>query len=334
MNELFGEIVLHINESRMITPQQDRFRFAMYREYSDFRGTHISGQTIYLAGNRVMLDFWKDIFRLSRKNTIVWEIADLPFRHHPVVNFVAGNFYKLFFLAIRPSVVVTAPKFLDSIPGRKSHFVAENIPTAEVARLLAQLPLTPFPSAGPVTIGFAGILRYFGPLKNLYRFATEHSGKVRIKLWGGPEERWYGFCRELGIPPEGNESISYHGPYSGETALMEIYREVDLVWAVYEAQSQNVRLALPNRLYEAILAGKFIAVARDTALAQVVEDNRIGFSLPTRNESYSEFAGALLAGIDGLSGNGFSHGKRQELLAKAEGEKEAFLDFLRTGLHR
>ena len=54
---------------------------------------------------------------------------------------------------------------------------------------------------------------------------------------------------------------------------------VDCVYAVYDADNPNVRIALPNKLYESILCELPIIVAKQTYLAELVKEWGVGISV-------------------------------------------------------
>ena len=58
---------------------------------------------------------------------------------------------------------------------------------------------------------------------------------------------------------------------------------MDLIWSVYDTSLQNVRIAMPNKFYEAILSRIPIVVAENTYLANRVYKAGIGICVPCDN---------------------------------------------------
>lgn len=137
-----------------------------------------------------------------------------------------------------------------------------------------------------IVIGVIGFLRYEKPLRLLVNFVEKYSDKFEIRCFGdGP-------YKEL-FKDSNLENISYFGPYKGSQDLDRIYKQVDLNFVVYDNESENVRLALPNKLYESIYFLKPILCSENTFLETQVVKRNVGTSLSLN--SYSDFSKGLLA---------------------------------------
>ena len=66
---------------------------------------------------------------------------------------------------------------------------------------------------------------------------------------------------------------------------------MDCVFAVYDADNPNVRIALPNKLYESILCELPIIVAKGTYLEELVKEWGVGVSVS--HKDVNELAEAL-----------------------------------------
>ncbi len=121
-------------------------------------------------------------------------------------------------------------------------------------------------------IGVIGLLRYERPLKMLINLVLEYPDKFILDCYGdGP-------CKNLFIN-NANENITYHGSFKYPDQLPQIYDAIDLNFVVYENTSQNVRLALPNKLYESAFFGVPLLSAENTALESKVIEYGIGESI-------------------------------------------------------
>ena len=67
--------------------------------------------------------------------------------------------------------------------------------------------------------------------------------------------------------------------------MPQIYADTDLVLAVYDNRYENVRLAEPNKLYEAIYFRTPIIVSENTFLAEKVTRLGVGFALNPLDEN-------------------------------------------------
>jgi hypothetical protein len=231
--------------------------------------------------------------------------------------------------SVSPYFVVTAPGFLRWLPVRRPSIVTENVPDIELARELRDIDPVSYPTDRPVRIGFAGIVRYFKQLKNLTDFATRNPGLVEIHIWGGPDHAWHGFCDFAGLDPTGAPHLHYHGPYSINEDGADIYSSVDVVWAVYDNSQLNVRLALPNRLYEAVLAGRWVLAAENTSLYAMIDQLGVGASLPCGESRTGEFDARLRKALVDLQGRSYPEEARDAIFAKSEGARSDFCNHVR-----
>lgn len=123
---------------------------------------------------------------------------------------------------------------------------------------------------GPFTVGFIGAIQFKQELKLLISAAKEAGVKVRMagsEVGSEIEE----LCKR--------EGVYYHGNYDYDKDIANLYGAIDCVFAVYDAEDWNVRIALPNKLYEAIQCELPILVAKGTYLSDFVEKAGVGISL-------------------------------------------------------
>lgn len=84
---------------------------------------------------------------------------------------------------------------------------------------------------------------------------------------------------------DGIDRVVFHGPFRNPEDLNKIYNSVDIVLLNYDASDLNVKIALPNKLYESIFFRKPIICTQGTFLAEVVKRKGIGFSSELSEES-------------------------------------------------
>jgi len=86
----------------------------------------------------------------------------------------------------------------------------------------------------------------------------------------------------------------FHGRFSNPVDLPNIYKNVDIVIALYDTDSINVLYAEPNKLYESIFFRTPIIVSSGTFLAKKVSRLGIGYDLDaTSKESLNTFMNHL-----------------------------------------
>lgn len=78
-------------------------------------------------------------------------------------------------------------------------------------------------------------------------------------------------------------NIRIYGEYNYERDIAKLYSMPDVIYSVYNTDNFNVRLLLPNRLYESIVCGKPIIVASNTYLEDYVRKLGVGFSVPYKD---------------------------------------------------
>ena len=176
-------------------------------------------------------------------------------------------------------LVVTSPKFYDIhykdlISEDKMLFIP-NAPDAEVFRNYKKK------DGGTFTVGFIGGIRYLKQMKMLVDTADEIGFDVLFAGAGGTSNEY----EEIRKYCEGKSNITFTGRYNYEREIAGLYGKVDCVYAVYDADNPNVRIALPNKLYESIICELPIIVAKGTYLAELVEEWDVGISVNHKEKS-------------------------------------------------
>lgn len=119
------------------------------------------------------------------------------------------------------------------------------------------------------TIGFIGWIRYKDQLKMLIEAADRANVDVVFAGEDGDGEDFKHYCSQFA-------HVSYLGPFNYEREIQQMYQRIDCVYAVYDADMANVRVALPNKLYESMLCEMPIIVAKNTYLSELVLEMGIG----------------------------------------------------------
>jgi len=233
---------------------------------------------VYVSGIECMIAAQR--YRQSHPSEIVLEIADLPGTSYlggpkPIRSIIENKIDRLVLYADR--LVFTSPFFyLDYYKERldvsdRDVFVFENVPKKSVFSNYKKKPSKEF------VIGFVGGVRYYDSLIALFRACSSCSHtKVMIAGKGPDYERILLRASEY-------SNVLVTGSYDYSRDVANIYSVIDLVYSVYTAKKLNERLAIPNKLYESIVCGIPILVAKNTRLAEYVEDLGVGFSVEDNN---------------------------------------------------
>ena len=224
-------------------------------------------------------------------------------------------------------LVVTSPKFYDLhyhrlIPRDRMLY----IPNAPEGSVFAEYRRK---DGGPFTVGFIGGIRYLEQMKLLVDAARETGVRVLFAGAGGTTSEY----EEIRRYCAGMDHVTFSGRYDYEKEIASLYGRVDCVYAVYDADNPNVRIALPNKLYESVYCELPIIAAKGTYLAELVEEWGVGVSVHHRS------AGELADALRRLSADeAFYRGivdncrkaKKDMLSASASGAIRAFVDGKRS----
>ncbi len=137
---------------------------------------------------------------------------------------------------------------------------------------------------GEFTVGYIGGIRYKKEIKLLLDAAKLCN--VRLMFAGFENE-------PLEIEPicKADPNIEWVGRFDFNKQAATLYGKCDVMYSVYDADMHNVRVALPNKLYEAVYCEMPLIVAKNTYLAQVVEEWGVGVAVD--HKSVDELAETL-----------------------------------------
>lgn len=217
--------------------------------------------------------------RFNREVEIVYEVGDLPkYAFQKNIESLRSIIYKglqyLEKLLTKEisKIIVTSPYFWEEY---FSKFLAKD--------KYLFIPNTPYKKDfedyrkkghGPFTIGFVGSIRYSDQLKMLIDVVEELDCGIRVFIAGsGPA---YGEILEYS---KKKDFVEFYGPYNYKEEIVSLYEKVDCTYSVYDNKLKNVKIALPNRLYESIVCQLPIVVAKDTRLSQFVLEKDIGIEV-------------------------------------------------------
>ena len=231
-------------------------------------------ELIYVSGIECMPTARK--LKRGCSTRIVLEIADLP----------ANSYIERFGFLSKPlealmnrevsgadSLVVTSPYYYSDYYKQKTKFkeeevfLFENVPERTVFSGFRRKPHDIF------RVAFIGGVRYFDSLRTLFESAKGIDGLEVLIAGKGPD---YERVLELS---KTYSNVKITGVFNYNKEIASLYSDVDLVYAVYNTKGINGRLALPNKLYEAIVCGIPIVVSKGTCLERYVKELGVGFSV-------------------------------------------------------
>lgn len=127
----------------------------------------------------------------------------------------------------------------------------------------------------PLTVGYIGAIRYKKQILNLIEAAKEANVCLLIAGYENAPTVIESLCKEA-------SNITWIGRFDFNSQAAALYGACDVIYSVYDADMHNVRVALPNKLYEAVYCELPIIVAKNTYLAELVEQWSVGFTVDHR----------------------------------------------------
>ncbi len=270
----------------------------------------INPNLLYVAGIECMPTARK--LKKTIRCHVVLEIADLPARSYiekagPLSGFLENLVDRE--ISSADSFVLTSPYYYDYYKlkihfNKENVFVFENVPEKIVFDGFRRYSHNIF------RVAFIGGVRYFDSIRALFEAAKGIENLEVVIAGKGPDyERVLELSRMY-------SNVRITGKYSYREEISNLYSDVDLVYAVYNTKGIGERLALPNKLYEAIVCGIPIVVSKGTCLERYVKELGVGFSVSDGN--VEELRTLLLE----IMGNGY--GELQKISKKASEIKENY----------
>ncbi|MEC5423401.1 glycosyltransferase [Virgibacillus sp. C22-A2] len=244
------------------------------------------------AANLDMLyiaSLYKKIFNNNSK--IIYEVADLPkYTFIKKANSLKTILAKLLqkiekrLTSSISKIILTSPYFWKEY---FSEFIEADkylfIPNAPTKKLFNNYEKK---QQGSFTIGFIGSVRYIEQLKMLIDVVEEVDKTMKVFIAGsGPH------YNEIKDYSKDKEFVEIYGPYNYEKEIVSLYEKIDCTYAVYNTKLNNVKIALPNRLYESLICEIPIIGTKETVLGNFIEQYEIGSNI---NEDKEELKDVLL----------------------------------------
>ena len=173
-------------------------------------------------------------------------------------------------------LIVTSPLFYEVyyhrlIPREKMMYIPNAPEEAAFSGYSPKAPGTPF------TVGFIGQVFYKQQALNLVEAAKRAGIHLLI---AGYETDGQG---EVEAACRGYAQGEWFGRFDFRTQAAALYGKCDAIHLVYNADMNNVKNLLPNKLYEAVRCRLPVIVAKDTYLSRIVEEWGVGLSVDHRS---------------------------------------------------
>lgn len=240
-------------------------------------------EIIYISGVEMLKIVNK--IRWKKKPIIINEIADIPanthISKHPFLGKTLERYLTTLIKKNADYYVFTSLGFYEGYYKKtglseNKIFIFENLPSKNIFQ---NFEITPekITNKNKLTIGYIGAVSYYLSLKTLFE-ACKGINDVEILIAGrGPDSD------KVKDEAKHYSNIRIYGEYNYEKEITKLYSMSDIIYSVYNNDNFNVRLALPNKLYESIVCGKPIIVASNTYLEDYVRKLGVGFSVPYKD---------------------------------------------------
>lgn len=219
---------------------------------------------------------------------LCYEISDLHFstKHTGFFNRV-GIFAENVVLRSADIVVTTSPYFDEDIRLRvprvlnRRSVIENGLPEEFMRKVPRTREVVLSPLRGrPIRLGVIGAFKYVDVLIAFLEVVKEFPMRYVCAIYGD------GFWRkQISDICTGSVNLILNGPYRNPEDLETVYHDVDLVVALYDATDPNVRLALPNKLYESVYFAKPLIVTAETALARRVLEWGVGYAIDSSSRT-------------------------------------------------
>lgn len=172
-------------------------------------------------------------------------------------------------------LIVTSPQYIDKyfhafVSAEKTMYIP-NVPNLEAFRGYQKKA-----RGEQLVVGYIGGIRYKRQMRNLLTAAKRCGVRLMIAGFENEPAEIEPLCKE-------NPDIEWVGRFDFNSQAAGLYGKCDLMYSVYDADMENVRVALPNKLYESVYCEMPIIVAKGTYLADVVSQWGVGVAVDHRD---------------------------------------------------
>lgn len=206
--------------------------------------------------HRLIIDKQSNPVKGIIKNILKFEEKKLS-KYIDILVLTSMKFYDIYYKRLVPKEKVV---FIPNMPEEKSFDGFEKI------------------EHNGFNVAFVGSIRY----KKQLRLLIEASKYTNVNvIFAGSDGDGPEFENECKV----YSNVSFRGEFNYKEEIQDIYSKIDCIYAVYDADMANVRVALPNKLYESIVTEIPIIVAKNTYLSELVEQMGIGYSVDHNDKS-------------------------------------------------
>ena len=231
------------------------------------------------------------ISKILKKKKVIYDIFDFyadMLRNVP--NFLRGviRSIDLHLIGLADAVIIADESRREQIKGSKPKelVVIYNSPSIQINQIR-----NPIKTDYDLIIGYVGLLQKERGLLEVINVTKKHiNWKLILAGFGGDSELIHDYGKNT-------PNVEFLGRVSYEKAL-EIYSGCDILFAIYDPSIPNHKYSSANKLFEAMMLGKPIIVAKNTGMDELVDRYKLGFIINYGNEKEIEEALRKVEGWD------------------------------------
>jgi glycosyltransferase involved in cell wall biosynthesis len=127
-------------------------------------------------------------------------------------------------------------------------------------------------------VSYIGEIRYEKPLLNLIKATADIKDSIVLIVGGGVKAE----VIKQRAKNFDHVQIVGHVPFD---EVVEYYYKSDCIYSVYDSTIENIKIAIPVKVFEAMAAGKPVVVNKNVWISTFVKDNNIGLCVDENNLS-------------------------------------------------
>ena len=209
----------------------------------------------------------KAIFRKK----VVYDIFDFyadHLRRTPKIIINLIRFLDLWAIGRADAVIIVDDSRRKQIEGSKPRRLAVIYNSPEDVKVLPGEESF-FPPTSRLKLTYVGLLQVERGLFEMLAVLQKHpEWELNLAGFGGDEAQLVEMAKDL-------PNVHWHGRISYDKAL-QLSQSADVLFATYDPSIPNHAYSSPNKIFEAMMLGKPLIVARDTNIDRIVEDRRNG----------------------------------------------------------
>jgi len=223
---------------------------------------------------------------LSKKNAkLIYDVNDLPTYESPFLDLLIRQLEKQ--IVKHCDLLILSSRFFqdkyDNL--NKNMIVLENKPRKKIVKK----GVFDFSKKRPI-ISFIGVVRFYEVMRNLIIALKDKNIDLIFFGSGHDEGRLKNFVKEHNI-----KNVHFTGAYNFKN-IHQFYNISDYIWAAYPAGNIGVKMAISNKFFECLAFKKPGIFSSDTLLAQLIEENNIGYCInPYNIKNISDLIDHLLS---------------------------------------